>query len=71
MELRADRFCWGSSAVHNEQVMLRCVKSPCYQHQLHKLMVIVSSASEVGQDGEQVVAERKGEKWPAVECYWG
>lgn len=67
MELGAARFCRGSSAVHNEQVMLRCVTSPCYQHQLHELRVIVSSASEVGRDGEQVVAERKGEKLPAAE----
>ncbi len=37
MELRAARFCWGSSAVHNEQVMLRCARWPCYQHQLHDL----------------------------------
>ena len=62
MELGAARFCRGSSAVHNEQVMSRRVRMPRYQHQLHELMVIVSGASEVGQDGEQVVAERKGEK---------
>lgn len=62
MELRAARFCRDSSAVHNKQVMSRCVRSPRYQHQLHKLMLIVSRASEVGRDGEQVVAERKGEK---------
>lgn len=31
-------------------------------------MAIANSASEVGQDGEQVVAERKGEKLPSVEC---
>lgn len=60
MELHAARF--GSSAMHNEQVMLGCVRSPCYQHQLHKLKVIRSSASEVGWDGEQVVPKRKGEK---------
>lgn len=69
MELCATRFCWGSSAVHNEQVMLRCARLVCYQQQLHTLMVIVSGASEVGRDGEQVVAERKGEKWPIVECH--
>lgn len=48
--------------MHNEQVMLRCARLVCYQQQLHTLMVIVSGASEVGRDGEQVVAERKGEK---------
>lgn len=46
--------------MHNEQVMLRCARLVCYQQQLHTLMV--SGASEVGRDGEQVVAERKGEK---------
>lgn len=48
--------------MHNEQVMLRCARLVCYHQQLHTLMVIVSGASEVGRDGEQVVAERKGEK---------
>ncbi len=56
MELGAARFCRGSSVVHKEQVTLRCVTSLCYHHQLHKL---ISSASEVGRDGEQVVAERE------------
>lgn len=69
MELLAARFCRASSAVHNEQVMLRL--SSRYQHQLHKLMVIISNAREVGRDGEQVVAERKGEKLPAAECHRG
>lgn len=67
MELRAARFCWGSRVVHNEQVMLRRARPLCYQHQLHKLAVIVCSASEVGRDGKQVVAERKGEKLPTAE----
>lgn len=53
--------------MHNEQVMLRRTRPLCYQHQLHKLAVIVCSASEVGRDGKQVVAERKGEKLPTAE----
>lgn len=57
--------------MHNEQVMLRCVRSQCYQHQLRELVVIVNSASEVGRDEEQVVAEGKGEKLPTVECHRG
>lgn len=52
MELRAARFCRGSSAVNNEQVM----SGVC------DIAWIVCSASEVGRDGEQVVAGRKGEK---------
>lgn len=71
MELRAAHFCWGSSVMHNEQVILRCVRLLCYQHQLHELTVIASSASKVGKDGEQVVAVRKGEKWPTGKCHRG
>lgn len=61
-----------AGAMHNEQVTAEvCGVVPSYQHQLHKCAVIASSASEVGRDEEQVVAERKGEKSPTVECHGG
>lgn len=35
----AARFCRGSRAMHNEQVMLMCVRSLCYQQLLRELCV--------------------------------
>lgn len=44
MELGAARFCRGSRAVHDEQVMF----SRCVRHQLHELAAMASGASGVG-----------------------